>query len=304
MIYCACMDETQKILELKTVIRERDDGNSVRSIALQILQMSYAQFKRAKFQGAVLLDGKRVYADHRVKTGQSLVIRVPDKSAMPIEPGNLHVSVAYEDDDILIVDKPAPLPSVPSPKKPGMTLANAICAHLGNPEGFHYRPVNRLDKGTSGLMAIAKHAHAQQFLQKRLHTGDCIREYLAVCDGVLPDTQGVIDAPIAREDGASIRRVISPQGKAARTEYRVERTGGNRSLLRLRLFTGRTHQIRVHLASIGCPVSGDFLYGKEHPLLPRRFALHSALLELTAPNEKHIRLESAPPDVFERLLSD
>ena len=288
--------------ELKMMIAAQDEGKTVRHIALRTMQMSFAQFKRAKFQGALLLNGEPVHADRRVKAGQTLVIRVPEASGPRVVPSAIPLTVAYEDEDILVIDKPAPLPSVSSLKREGVTLENAVCAYLGAPEGFCYRPVNRLDKGTSGLMVVAKHAHAQQYLQKRLHSDAFIREYLAVCDGVPPETQGMIDAPIMKENGASIRRVVSALGKPARTNYRVERAGNGRSLVRLRLFTGRTHQIRVHLASVGCPVTGDFLYGKEHPLLPRRFALHSALLRLETLNEKNIRLESPVPDVFMRLL--
>lgn len=290
--------------ELTITISAQDEGKAVRHIALQRLCMSYAQFKRAKFQGALLLDGEPVHADRRVRAGQTLVVRVPDAVCDSITPVAIPFRVAYEDGDLLIVDKPAPLPSIGSARQEGPTLENAVCAYLGAPPGFLYRPVNRLDKGTSGLMAIAKHAHAQQYLQRRLHSDRFLREYLAVCDGVPPVDEGVIDAPIAKAEGASIRRVISPQGRAARTDYRVEETHGNRSLLRLRLHTGRTHQIRVHLQSVGCPVTGDFLYGTEHPLLPRRFALHSAVLELDTLEKKHIRLESPLPDVFTKLFTD
>ncbi len=290
------------MLELAVTIAAEDGGKAVRFIALQRLSMSYAQFKRAKFRGALLLDGEIVHADRIVRTGQTLVVRVPEAACGAVEPYALALRVAYEDADILVVDKPAPLPSVGSRARDGMTLENAVFSYLGAPEGFLYRPVNRLDKGTSGLMAVAKHAHAQQYLQRRLHSDEFVREYLAVCDGVPPASEGVIDAPIAKADGPSIRRVVCAQGRPARTDYRVERICGGRCLLRLRLHTGRTHQIRAHLAYIGCPVTGDFLYGTEHPLLKRRFALHSALLELVTLNGKHIRLESPMPDVFQRLL--
>jgi 23S rRNA pseudouridine1911/1915/1917 synthase len=304
---------------LAIAITAEDEGKPVRLIAMQRLSMSYGQFKRAKFQGELLLDGERVHADRRVKAGQTFIVRVPDPETGAIKPWPLPLTVAYEDEDILVVDKPAPLASVHSSKQDGPTLENAVFSYLGEPEGFVYRPVNRLDKGTSGLMAVAKHAHAQQFLQRRLHTGAFLREYLAVCDGVPPECEGVIEAPIIKADGATIRRMICERGKPARTAYCVERTCGGhacnehdcddrirgaRSLLRLRLHTGRTHQIRVHLSSLGCPVTGDFLYGTEHPLLKRRFALHSACLELTTVNEKHIRLISTPPDVFTKLLSN
>ena len=290
--------------ELTIKIKTEDTDKVVRQIALKTLDMSSAQFKRAKFQGALLLDGEPVHADRRVTVGQTLVIRVPDAPAAPVAPSSLQLTVAYEDDDLLVVDKPAPLPSVGSPRQSGETLENAVCTYLGGPDGFIYRPVNRLDKGTSGLMVVAKHAHAQQYLQRRLHSDNFIREYLAVCDGIPKTESGVIDAPIRKADGASIRRIVSADGRPARTKYHVERTGKGRCLVRLRLFTGRTHQIRVHLQSIGCPVTGDFLYGAEHPLLSRRFALHSAFLELTTLQKKHIWLQSAPPDAFNQLLLD
>ena len=289
--------------ELRITIAAEDEGKAVRFIALQRLSMSYAQFKRAKFQGALVLNGERVHADRRVRAGQTLVVRVPEEASGTVEPYPLTLRVAYEDGDILVIDKPAPLPSVGSRIQGGLSLENAVFSYLGAPEGFLYRPVNRLDKGTSGLMAVAKHAHAQQYLQRRLHSDTFIREYLAVCDGVPPASEGVIDAPIGKADGPSIRRIVTAQGKPARTDYRLEGTYGGRSLLRLRLHTGRTHQIRAHLSSIGCPVTGDFLYGTEHPLLPRRFALHSAILKLTTLNEKHIRLESPMPDVFAQVLA-
>jgi len=290
--------------ELTIMIAAEDEGRTVRHIALQRLCMSYAQFKRAKFQGALLMDGEPVHADRRVRAGQTLVIRVPEAACAPVSPCAIPLTVAYEDGDLLIVDKPAPLPSIGSARQEGPTLENAVCAYLGAPAGFVYRPVNRLDKGTSGLMVVAKHAHAQQYLQRRLHSDQFLREYLAVCDGVPAESAGVIDAPIRKAEGASIRRVISPLGRPARTDYRVEAVHGGRSLLRLRLHTGRTHQIRVHLQSIGCPVTGDFLYGAEHPLLPRRFALHSACLELESLQQKHIRLESPLPDALEQVLTD
>ena len=178
----------------------------------------------------------------------------------------------WEDPDILIIDKPAPLPSVAS-RQGGETLENRVFSYLDCPQDFIYRPVNRLDKGTSGLMMAAKNAHIQQRMQRMLHTDGFIREYLAVVDGRPGEEKGVIDLPIGH--GPGIKRVIDAAGRPAFTEYEVLKTGESRSLLRLKLHTGRTHQIRVHLAALGCPVAGDFLYGQEDERLPGRFALHS-----------------------------
>ncbi len=288
--------------EMSLIVTQADDGLPVRRLALERLHMSYGQFKRAKFDGALLLDGERVHADRRVRAGQQLVIRVPQQEGPPCEPSAIRLNVAYEDDDLLVIDKPAPLPSVASRKRDMETVENAVYSYLMCPDGFLYRPVNRLDKGTSGLMVVAKHAHAQQFLQAQLHTDSFLREYLAVCDGMPPAPEGMIDLPIAKEDAATVRRIVSPSGKPARTHYRVVETGAGRSLLRLRLETGRTHQIRVHLSAIGCPVTGDFLYGHEHLALPNRFALHSCYVRLVTLRNQEMETQSPLPPALRMLL--
>ncbi|NLI22509.1 MAG: RluA family pseudouridine synthase [Clostridiales bacterium] len=288
--------------EMSLIIAPCDDGLPVRRLALERLHMSYGQFKRAKFDGALMLDGERVRADKRVTAGQRLVICLPQRRGAGCEPCQLKLNIPYEDDDLLVIDKPAPLPSVSSRKRDAATLENAVYCYFGCPEGFLYRPVNRLDKGTSGLMVVAKHSHAQQLLQSRLHGDAFRREYFAVCDGLPPAREGIVDLPIAKEDGATIRRVVSDQGKPARTHYRLLETGAGRSLVRLTLETGRTHQIRVHLQALGCPVTGDFLYGREHMALPNRFALHSCYLRLLTVQNGWIEINSPLPGELHMLL--
>ncbi len=280
------------------------EGRTVRQAAMGGLRLSNGQFKRAKFHGALMVDGAPVLADRRVRAGDHLLIDVPEAVAPPPEPFQIPLRVPYEDAHFWMIDKPAPLPSSSSQKKEGPTLENALYAYAGCPEGFVYRPVNRLDKGTSGLMLAARTAHAQHLLQRLLHGSEFIREYLAVVEGMPPRTQGVIDLPIGKADGATIRREVRADGKPARTYYRVLETRGDRSLLRLRLETGRTHQIRVHLCALGCPVAGDFLYGTELDDLPGRFALHSALVRLRHPvTGEWIERESPLPSALSALLS-
>ena len=280
------------------------EGRTVRQAAMGGLRLSSGQFKRAKFHGALMVDGAPVLADRRVRAGDHLLIDVPEAVAPPPEPFYLPVRVPYEDAHFWMIDKPAPLPSSSSQKKEGPTLENALYAYAGCPEGFVYRPVNRLDKGTSGLMLAARTAHAQHLLQRLLHGSEFIREYLAVVEGAPPRDRGVIDLPIGKADGATIRREVRADGKPARTYYRVLETRGDRSLLRLRLETGRTHQIRVHLCALGCPVAGDFLYGTELDDLPGRFALHSALVRLRHPvTGEWIERESPLPSALSALLS-
>ena len=152
-------------------------------------------------------------------------------------------------------------------------------------------------------MIVAKDAHIQHRLQALLHTPEFIRTYQAVVEGCPDDDCGVIDAPIGKEDAASIRRIVTPSGKPSVTHYRVLKRGKTRALVELVLETGRTHQIRVHMASIGCPVVGDFLYGTEIPQLPGRFALHASALTLHHPmTGDWLSLTSPLPESLATLL--
>lgn len=258
--------------ELSVMISSGLAGRSVKSVALGQLKVSYGQLKRMKFSDHILVDGIPRHTDYILRAGECLRLCFPVETGPRVGAGSEALNVVWEDPDILIIDKPAPLPSVAS-RQGGETLENRVFSYLDCPEGFIYRPVNRLDKGTSGLMMAAKNAHIQQRMQRMLHTDGFIREYLAVVDGRPGEEKGVIDLPIGH--GPGIRRVIDAAGRPAFTEYEVLKTGESRSLLRLKLHTGRTHQIRVHLAALGCPVAGDFLYGQEDERLPGRFALHS-----------------------------
>lgn len=289
--------------EYALVIPPELDGRLVRHAAMQGLHLSSGQYKRAKFHGSVLLDGERAMADAHVRQGQELRVIIPEKENTRPEAAAIPLRVPYEDDHYWIIDKPAPLPTASSSRQSGPTLENALFALCGCPEPFVYRPVNRLDKGTSGLMLAAKTAHAQHLAQQMLHTDAFVREYLAVVDGFLPSEQGVIELPIGKAEGATVRREVRADGKEARTFYTVVQKGEYRSLVRLRLDTGRTHQIRVHMAAMGCPVAGDFLYGTELDALPGRFALHSARLQIRHPvTGAWVECESPLPASFQALL--
>jgi 23S rRNA pseudouridine1911/1915/1917 synthase len=152
-------------------------------------------------------------------------------------------------------------------------------------------------------MIVAMNPHAQQRLQALLHTEAFRREYLAVCEGRPPADAGVIDLPIAKADAATLCREVRADGKPAVTHYQLVQAGESRSLVRLRLETGRTHQIRVHLQALGCPIVGDFLYGREHPALAGRFALHSHRIQLLHPfTDERVIVESPLPQALAALL--
>ena len=284
-------------MQLYTVTVE-DEGKRLREILRERMQISYTAMKSAKWNGEIRVNGARSTVDVRVRPGDRIEVLMPERRPVFIpEAFEIPLEIPYEDEWMMIVDKPAPLASQSSRSRPGNSLENAVYSYLGRPEGFIYRPVNRLDKGTSGLMVIAKDGHSQDLLQRELHTADFRREYVAMTAGIPEPEEGVIDLPIGKADGATVRREIRQDGKPARTHYRVtEKRPDGRAMVRLRLETGRTHQIRVHLAAIGCPVCGDFLYGTEMPEeFPGRFALHSAYVRIRHPmTGAFIEMESAP----------
>ncbi|MBQ3669217.1 MAG: RluA family pseudouridine synthase [Clostridia bacterium] len=291
---------------LEYTVGQEDDNRVIWRIVRGRMGVSARQLSRAKVAGTLLLNGEQVHADRRVKPGQVVSISIyDDEPSYTPEPEDAEVSIVYEDDDILVIDKPAPLATQSSPKQPDNTLENRLAFRFSNAPGFIFRPINRLDKGTSGLMLAAKHAHAQLVMSAQLHTPDFVREYLAICEGIPDKPEGTIDLPIGKKDGATVKREIRQNGKPSVTHYRVVETHGNLSLVSLRLETGRTHQIRVHMSAIGCPVAGDFLYGRELKNIPGRFALHSARVSFLHPSsKKRMEFESPLPKELERLLSE
>jgi len=295
---------------LTYIVTAADAGRAVRSVVPRRFSLGQHAFRRLKVQESILANGRPVRADYILREGEIIEIRLPDDEAGEIrtESSAVHPDlppsfIRYCDDDLIIAAKGAPLPTLPAVHIASGTLREQIISMLGADAGtFVYHPVNRLDKGTSGLLCIARHAHAQRLLTRQLHTGGFIREYLAVTEGIPERDEGTIDAPIARL-GTGARRAVREDGQHAVTHYRVEQAGSGRALLRLRLETGRTHQIRVHLSHIGCPIAGDYLYGAELPELAGRFALHSAFISLVQPiTGKRIELFEPLPQELSRLL--
>ena len=276
-------------------------GQTLGAVLSREMRLSRHRVSSLKFSGGLLLDGVPTHTGARLRSGQIITVVLAD-NACPPDAWATPLAVPYRDEDLLIVDKPAPLPAIHSARQDARTLENAVYTWLGCPEGFVYRPVSRLDKVTSGLMPVALNAHMHDRMQRLLHTPDYVREYLAVTEGAPRENEGVCDAPIARAEG--VRRCVSPDGKPAMTHYRVlSRAANGRALLRLRLATGRTHQIRVHMAHLGCPVAGDYLYGTPLPQLPGRFALHSAYLSFIHPlTGRPIVLESPLPQALTAIL--
>ena len=295
---------------LTYTVTEADEGRAVRSVVPRRFSQGRHAFRALKILGAIRVGGLVVRADYVLHAGEMIEVHLPDDMAQEVKedssllmPQLPSSHIRYMDEDILIVSKGAPLPTLPASHIASGTLREQLIAMLGaDASAFVYHPVNRLDKGTSGLLCVARHAHAQRLLTNQLHTGGFIREYLAVTEGIPSQAEGMIDAPIARL-GTGAQRAVREDGQRAVTHYRVERVSGSRALLRLRLETGRTHQIRVHLSHIGCPIAGDYLYGAELEQLHGRFALHSASVRLTQPiTGERIELDESLPAQLDALL--
>lgn len=286
---------------LRAVVSENDAGRKIKFFVRGVMGVSYGQFSSLKMRGGLRVNGEIVHANHVLQAGEVVEVVLDEQSVTDIVPDYGPVNVVYEDDDIIIIDKPAPLACQASARNPEPALENRLAGKYG--AEFVFRPLNRLDKGTSGLLCVAKHAHACQKLQKTLHTDEYVREYLAVVCGEMTG-EGTVDMPIAKVDAASVKRVVDfEKGQSAVTHWRSEGVYGGYSLIRLRLETGRTHQIRVHMAAMGHPIAGDFLYGTELDELPRRFALHSARIRLIQPvTGEVIDIESPLPDELKKLI--
>ena len=268
------------------IVKGEEDGRKVRDVLRRGMGVSYSAMKSAKWGGRIRLNGEPVYTDTIVRAGDTVSMDWgTDTPVYPVKAYDLPLEIPYEDEHLMVIVKPSPLASQSSRNHPDDSLENAVYSYLGCPEGYVYRPVNRLDKGTGGLMVVARTPHAQHLMQKQLHTPSFRRRYLALTEGVPGEREGVIDLPIAKAPGASVKRIVDPEGKRSVTRYQVLReTEDGGALVLLELETGRTHQIRVHLSAMGCPVRGDFLYGREDPeRFPGNFALHSAFLAFVHP---------------------
>lgn len=266
------------------LVTEEMDGRRADDVLRAVFGVSDRQIRALKRQKGILLDGKSVYANACVCKGQKLEMLCEDEYDQGIVPQEDPLEIVYEDEELLVLNKPAPLATLPMPGQKLNTLANRVAFYLGK-DKFIFRPVNRLDKGTSGLMAVAKSTLMHKRLMDILHTPDFERGYAALCEGIIEQDRFTIDAPIGRMEGDSVRRCVCESGKPSVTRGQViaRFPQTNRTLVSLQLETGRTHQIRVHMAHIGHPVTGDYLYGSAHPALAERFALHSSSLALRHP---------------------
>lgn len=290
---------------LTYTVTPEEDGRMVKGILRGSLQLSYTLLKSLKWrENAILLNGQSVHVNAIVHVGDTVSVVLSERT--PRE--DLYCAnaakpdIVYEDDDLLVLNKPAGVAMHPkSGDASAPSLAAMLTNYLGEGSVPHF--VSRLDKGTSGLLIAAKSGYVHDRLRRALHSSDLRREYRAVAVGRVEPPYGVIDAPIGRAEGSIIRRCVRADGLPSLTEYETLQVSGRFTLLRLRPQTGRTHQLRVHMAYLGHPLAGDWLYGTEDKTLIARPALHSYELWFTQPvTGLELHFTAPIPQDMQRLM--
>lgn len=265
------------------------------------------EFTRSRLQtlikdGRVCVDDQMVTkTGYALEPGQRVSVLIPAPEPMELVPEEIPLDIIFENEDLILINKPAGMVVHPAAGHSSGTLVHAALAHAPNLEGIGgvQRPgiVHRLDKDTSGLILVAKNDRAHQWLQNQFRLRKVKKVYLALVDGKPPTPTGKVDAPIGRDLSHRKQMAIVPleRGREAQTEYYTRESFLKHTLIEAHPLTGRTHQIRLHLAFLGCPIVGDSLYGHRHPSVPiRRHFLHAAQLSVILPGEREPRVFEAP----------
>jgi 23S rRNA pseudouridine1911/1915/1917 synthase len=275
-------------------------------VCQQLPELSRARVQKLIAEGRITVNGRAAKPGLKLNIGDRLEVIIPPTPPEKPLPEAIPLNIIYEDDDLLVLDKPAGLTVHPAPGHPGHTLVNALLAHFPHlaDTGDALRPgiVHRLDKDTSGLMLVAKNSSAQADLAGQFKSHSVTKAYLALVKGHLTPEEGIIEAAIGRDPRNRKKMAVVALGREARTEYRVIKYIGDYTLLEVRPQTGRTHQIRVHLGAIGFPVVGDKIYGVKSPFLSRQF-LHACRLGFSLPaTGEYIEFKSGLPEDLEQAL--
>jgi 23S rRNA pseudouridine1911/1915/1917 synthase len=271
-------------------------------------ELSRTRTQKLIGDGYIKVNGHVAKAGLKLNIGDKLTINIPPASPTTLTPEAIPLNILYEDNDLLVIDKPAGLTVHPAPGHPAHTLVNAILSHLSSlPDtGDWQRPgiVHRLDKDTSGVMLVAKNSAAHLNLANQFKARSVVKAYQVLVKGHLTPVDGIIEAPVGRDPRHRERMAVvsKSRGREARTQYHVVDYIGDYTLLEVRPETGRTHQIRVHLSAIGYPVVGDKVYGVKSPHLSRQF-VHASLIGFSLPSTgEYVEFTSPlPPDLAQAL---
>jgi len=268
---------------IRFIAEEADAGQTVRDVLQKRYGVSRRLLVRAKSKGLITRNGQLVFVNERLQAGDEIAVMVREDAEETVAPEEMPLSIRYEDDDLMVIAKPAGLVVHPTGNHAGGTLANGVIAYWQK-RGEHrrFRAVNRLDKDTSGLLIVAKNQWAHEQFSRMQQERTLHRTYQAIAEGLVEPDAGTIDAPIGLAEDSFITRQVRPDGQAAVTHFRVLARGRGMSHLELVLDTGRTHQIRVHMSSLGHPLAGDDLYGGSREWIGRQ-ALHAHRLSFEHP---------------------
>lgn len=290
-----------------------EDNNNYRLdkvVALNITDLSRTQIQEMINQGLILVNGKVEKASYKTKMNDQIEITKVPNVDLDIEPEDIPLNIVYEDKDVIVIDKPSGMIVHPSPGITSGTLVNALLYHCKDLSGINgvNRPgiVHRIDKETSGLLMIAKNDQAHRSLSQQLKDHEVTRRYVALVHGLIPHTNGKVDAPIGRnpKDRQSMA-VTKVNSKRAVTNFTVLKRYRDMTLIECRLETGRTHQIRVHMSYIGYPVYGDPKYGRRKDDCSHGQFLHAKKLGFIHPTtHEYLEFESELPDYFKDKLDE
>ena len=275
----------------------------------KIQELSRTTVKRLIDEEKILVNGKKQKSSYKPEQGDSISIDIPEAHEIELEAQNIPVPVIYEDNDIIVVNKPKGMVVHPANGNPDGTLVNAIlamCKDSLSGIGGEIRPgiVHRLDKDTSGLLIVAKNDEAHIKMSKQIQDRQVTKKYIALVKGVISENEATIDLPIGRSTKDRKKMAVDAKGKNAITHFKVLKRYNNYTLLELKIDTGRTHQIRVHMSYIGHPVVGDSVYsnGKNEFGVEGQM-LHARYLEFKHPiTQKKMKLEAPLPKYFEEIL--
>lgn len=279
-----------------------------KTVADRVSDLSRAMAQRLIKDGAVTVNGRPSKPSYRVQAGDQIAVSIPDELPAPLTAEDIPLDIVYEDEAIVVVNKPAGMVVHPSPGHTSGTLANALLArypYIGDIGGADRGGiVHRLDRETSGLLVVAKDEKTHAALRRQFKRRQVAKTYLALVEGRVLPGEGIIEAPMGRDKQQPTRMAIVPNGREARTAYRAIEYFDEHTLLEVYPQTGRTHQIRVHLAWMGYPVVGDTMYGRRRRrLLQRRHFLHATRLRFTHPaSGEEVGFESPLPPELADLL--
>ena len=292
--------------EVKLTVDAALTGRIDKVLGHHLKQFSRSQIQKWVTDWNVTVNGQPVKPKYKLAVGDQVVVSPEAPQKIDLEPENIPLDIVYEDDDVLVVNKPQGMVVHPAPGHPNHTLVNALLYHspLSTING-EFRPgiVHRIDKDTSGLLMVAKNDMAHRSLAAQLKAKTNQREYVALVHGVIKQEAGTIDAPIGRSRKDRKKQAIVSDGRHAVTHFKVLKRYRHYTLVSCRLETGRTHQIRVHMKSIGHPLAGDPLYGPRKTLPGKGQYLHARELGFKHPRTGKQLLFTAPlPDYFQRML--